>query len=156
MSEPKIIQAVKPTRPTYSLREAEDLMTILLQSGHPQADHLVSKLITAAEQPGPYLGLLERIRTSVLLGSEEPAEPDRSNCDRCHGGELYDLMGHTYMGHRVTNSLAHRQVMTFQQLTAHSTAWLLDEGGLGAKGFHLVREKVGGRAWSVMEALTED
>lgn len=108
MNEPKIIQAVRPTRPAYSLREAEDLMTILLQSGHPQADHLVTKLVTAAEQPGPYLELMERIRTSLTLGTDEPAEPDRSPCDRCHGGNLYDLMGHTYMGHRVTNSLARR------------------------------------------------
>lgn len=45
--------------------------------------------------------------------------------------------------------------MTFEELTARSTAWLLDEGGLGAKGFHLVREKVGGRAWSAMEARSE-
>jgi hypothetical protein len=75
VSEPRIIQPVRPTRPSYSLREAELLMRILLSSGHPQAEHLVTKLVTAAEQPGAYIELMERVRASVILNHEGPRTP---------------------------------------------------------------------------------
>lgn len=73
-------------------------------------------------------------------------------CSRCHGGELYDLFGHNYAGHRVANFLAQREVETQEELTALSADWLLAATGLGTKGLNLVRQKVGAKTWTVMLA----
>ena len=75
MSEPKIIPAIKGTRPRYSHLEAEELMEIILTSGHPLAEHLAAKLVAGAEQPGVYIRTLERVRASVTLNAEGPSEP---------------------------------------------------------------------------------
>ncbi|PPS89412.1 hypothetical protein [Streptomyces sp. MH60] len=84
------------------------------------------------------------------LVADQPAARERVSCDRCGGGELFDLLGHDAMGHRVANRLAQQRVSTLAELTSRSAEWLLDEARVGAKGFQRVRLKVGFQAWDVM------
>lgn len=70
MSNPRIIPAIPNTRPTFSHQEAEELMTILLGSGHPRAEYLAAKLVTSAGDPAVYAKTLARVRTNVILSAE--------------------------------------------------------------------------------------
>jgi hypothetical protein len=68
VSKPKIIAAIKSTKPTFSHAEAEDLMEILLKSGHPRAEYLAAKLVTSSGNAAPvYARTLARVRTNVIL-----------------------------------------------------------------------------------------
>ncbi len=96
MSEPKIIPAIKGTRPRYSHLEAEELMEIILASGHPRAEHLVGKLVTGAEQPGVYIRTLERVRASVTPNAEGPSGPgelQRLVLERYPQADRFELTG---------------------------------------------------------------
>jgi hypothetical protein len=68
VSAPKIIPAIPYTKPTFSHAEAEDLMAILLGSGHPRAEYLAAKLVTSSgDGAAVYAKTLARIRTNVIL-----------------------------------------------------------------------------------------
>jgi hypothetical protein len=70
VTEPKIIPAIKGTQPRYSHLEAEELMEIILKSGHPRAEYLAAKLVTSSGNPIAYAATLARVRASVILNSE--------------------------------------------------------------------------------------
>jgi hypothetical protein len=73
---PKIIPAIANTRPSFSHAEAEDLMEILLKSGHPRAEYLAAKLVTYSGAPATYAKTLARVRTSVILESGHHVDGD--------------------------------------------------------------------------------
>jgi hypothetical protein len=76
VSAPKIISAIPNTRPTFSHLEAEELMEILLKSGHPRAEYLATKLVTSSGDPGVYAKTLARVRTHVILTAGEHIDGD--------------------------------------------------------------------------------
>lgn len=77
MSVPRIIPAIPATKPTFSHAEAEDLMKIILGSGHPRAEYLAAKLVTSAGDPAVYARTLARVRTNIILtgGEHTPGDP---------------------------------------------------------------------------------
>lgn len=76
MTEIKIVPAIPYTKPTFSHAEAEDLMAILLNSGHPRAEYLAAKLVTHSGDPAVYAKTLARVRTNVILNSGEHVNGD--------------------------------------------------------------------------------
>jgi hypothetical protein len=59
--------AIPGTNPHYGYLEAEWLMEIILNSGHPQADYLVNKLVQGSMARDVYEELRDRVQTSVTL-----------------------------------------------------------------------------------------
>lgn len=76
MSKPRIISAIADTNPRYSHAETEDLMAILLKSGHPRAEYLAAKLVTSSGNPILYAKTLARVRTNVILTAGEHISGD--------------------------------------------------------------------------------
>lgn len=62
---PVIRSAIARTRPVYTHLETEWLFDILLKSGHERAEHLLNRLVEAADRTDVYARTLERARTRV-------------------------------------------------------------------------------------------
>ncbi len=81
----------------------------------------------------------------------ESSGSDCFNCAGCHGGELYDFLGHDYRGHRTANALSLHGVRNSEDLKSRSVAWILDNTSVGATLLARIRERVGEAAYKVME-----
>jgi hypothetical protein len=65
-----------------------------------------------------------------------------NDCNKCHGGELFDLLGHDYLGHRVANALSLSGIKTPDDLTSRTFGWLLSNTSVGHAGIDRIRARV--------------
>ncbi|MGW4073154.1 helix-hairpin-helix domain-containing protein [Streptomyces asiaticus] len=60
-----------------------------------------------------------------------PSAPGR-RCGSCEGGELFDVLGHDRIGHRLANALLRAGIDNLELLSGFSARQLRDLDGIGA------------------------
>jgi hypothetical protein len=92
----------------------------------------------------------EQLAVLAAMLTDRPGVDYGADCDRCHGGEVYDFLGHDGTGHRLANILSNEDVKTVDGLRALSVPWLLDNTRIGTKGLVRIRERVGEAQYKIM------
>ncbi|WPB95307.1 helix-hairpin-helix domain-containing protein [Streptomyces malaysiensis] len=64
-----------------------------------------------------------------------PNAPGR-RCGSCEGGELFDVLGHDRIGHRLANALLRAGIDNLELLSSFSARQLRDLDGIGAVSAH--------------------
>jgi hypothetical protein len=69
-------------------------------------------------------------------------KPPPGDCQKCNSTALHNLLGHDPLGHKTTNSLIAKDVVTPEALKAKGLEWVLDFTSVGTKGVARIQERL--------------